>query len=597
MMFSGAPPKNLAEVAARYQRLFADTEAQWQRTLKAAAQNGAPPPTALPVPAQEGVRQVFYSDNGALALQAGAVEQALTLPQQSHLAALRRQIIALQNSPASPDHAFVLADNPSPANAHILLRGDPERPGEEVPRRYLAAVAGSKRRTFTRGSGRAELAEAIASPENPLTARVFVNRAWMHLFGEPIVKTPGDFGSRGETPSNPALLDWLALDFVENGWSIKHLVRTIMLSQAYQMRSDNRPECASLDPENRLIWRQNRKRLDFEEMRDSLLMAAGEIDRTAGGAPFDVLVMPYSRRRTVYGNIDRDNLPPIFRVFDFANPDTLTPQRYTTISPQQALFFMNSPFSAEQAIRLAQQCNGSLPQRVNAVAMQLFGRPADPREIKAAEQFVGEPAKDPAASAPADLQTVWHYGWGKRDATSGKVVEFHPLRSWTGQNWAAGPTLPDPELGSMFLSSTGGAPGGDKEHAIIRRWVAPADCTVSLSGSVKHAGKMGDGIVASVVSSATGVVASWKLFGTEAKSDIPAISVHRGDTIDFVVECGDNDLDDNFSWAPTLSAGQTGKQWSAAREFAGPRNDSRSLTAWERFVQTMLCTNEFAFVD
>ncbi len=595
MMFSGAPPKNLAEVATRYQRLFADVDAQWQRTLKAARQNGSPPPSALPVPAQEGVRQVFYSDNGALALPGGAIEQALTLPEQSHLAALRRQIIALQNSPASPDHAFILADNPSPANAHILLRGDSERPGEEVPRRYLAALSGTKRHTFTRGSGRAELAEAIASPDNPLTARVFVNRAWMHLFGEPIVKTPGDFGSRGEAPSNPALLDWLALDFVDNGWSIKHLIRTIMLSQAYQMRSDNRPECASLDPENRLIWRQNRKRLDFEEMRDSLLAAGGEIDRTAGGAPFDVLVMPYARRRTVYGNVDRDNLPPLFRVFDFANPDTLTPQRYTTISPQQALFFMNSPFSAEQAIRLAHNCQGTLQERINALTMQLFGRAASAREIKAAGQFAGEPAAAPEIATTKESLPVWQYGWGKCEG--GKITAFHPLRTWTGQNWAAGPTLPDPELGSMFLSSTGGAPGGDKEHAIIRRWVAPADCTVSLSGSVKHAGKMGDGIVASVVSSATGVVASWKLFGTEAKSDIAAIPVHTGDTIDFVVECGDNDLDDNFTWAPILNAGQPGKQWSAASEFAGPHNNSRSLTAWERFVQTMLCTNEFAFVD
>ena len=212
---------------------------------------------------------------------------------------------------------------------------------------------GPNRKPFTNGSGRLDLAKAIADPKNPLTARVFVNRVWMHHFGKGLVGTPSDFGVRCDPPTHPELLDYLADRFVKDGWSVKKLHRLILLSDTYRQRSDDRPECVKVDPENRLLWKFNRQRLDFEAMRDSMLAVAGRLDVTIGGPAVDLLAQPFVPRRTVYGFIDRQNLPGLFRTFDFASPDTHAPQRYTTTVPQQALFLMNSPFAVQQAKAIA----------------------------------------------------------------------------------------------------------------------------------------------------------------------------------------------------------------------------------------------------
>src|SRR5438552_8932753 len=149
------------------------------------------------------------------------------------------------------------------------------------------------------GSGRLDLSQAIASTNNPLTARVLVNRVWLHHFGAGLVRTPSDFGLRSEPPTHPELLDHLATVFMDNGWSIKRLHRLILLSAAYQQKSDDRPECIRLDPENRLLWKMNRRRLDFEATRDALLAVAGTLDRRAGGPPIMDMTAPSASRRTV----------------------------------------------------------------------------------------------------------------------------------------------------------------------------------------------------------------------------------------------------------------------------------------------------------
>jgi Protein of unknown function (DUF1553)/Protein of unknown function (DUF1549)/Planctomycete cytochrome C len=599
MMFAGKPPASLAEVAERYQRLFVDVAAQWKRTRLAARDAGQPEPKGLPVPAQEGVRQIFYGANGPLSSgDAAGAEQNLSLEERSVLDALRRRVAELENSPIAPVRAYVMRDNPAPINAHLLYRGDPARPGEEVPRRFVSVMNSVSPGVFSHGSGRADLAAAIVSPRNPLTARVFVNRVWMYLYGDAIVKTPGDFGSRGELPTNPALLDWLATEFMENGWSIKHLIKTIVTSSAYRMSTAANPDGVRLDPENRLFWRQNRKRLDFEQLRDALLMAGGDIEPSDGGKPFDILARPFVRKRTLYAAVDRDNLPTVFRVFDFASPDASTAERFVTISPQQALFLLNSPFCTEQAVRLANSAGaGAMSTAVNEVTMRLFGRTAGEKEISAAIQYCkgAEPVATPPAESAAE--SVWSYGWGGLDSSRDRVDAFHRLKTWTGENWAAGVVLPDPELGSMFLSKEGGAPGGDHDHQIIRRFTAPQDCTVTVAGSVKHSGKMGDGIEARIVSSRSGTLGRWKVRSAEIKPEVGAVTLKAGDTLDFMVDCGDNDLEDTFLWAPELSCKDNGKRWSASSQFAGPQEQVKTLTRWQRFVQTLLFTNEFAFVD
>src|SRR5439155_26960960 len=187
---------------------------------------------------------------------------------------------------------------------------------------FLRVLAGEERKPFAHGSGRLDLARAITAPDNPLTTRVIVNRVWMHHFGEPLVSTPSDFGVRSTPPTHSELLDYLARTFQhEDGWSLKRLHRRILLSHTYQQASFDRPECRKIDPDNRLLWRAHRRRLDFESMRDMLLAVAGRLDRKMGGRTVDVAGDPLNRRRTGYGKVGRQDVPGLFRGFDFAVPD------------------------------------------------------------------------------------------------------------------------------------------------------------------------------------------------------------------------------------------------------------------------------------
>jgi hypothetical protein len=284
-------------------------------------------------------------------------------------------------------------------------------PGPAVPRQFLACVAGETRKPFTQGSGRLELAQSIASKDNPLTARVFVNRVWAQLFGKGIVRTPSDFGIRGDRPTHPELLDYLAVKFMQDNWSTKQLLKRIMLSAAYQQSSIASEKALSDDADNRLLSHQNRRRIDFEALRDSLLFAAGQLDRTLGGRPVDLLAQPFTHRRTLYGFVDRQNLPSMFRAFDFASPDAHAPMRFANTVPQQALFMMNSPFVVEQAKALA-----ALPmvtkvttpaEKVAALYRTAFARQPSSEEIKLALNYINsESTPDPKTPTLTPLEKL-----------------------------------------------------------------------------------------------------------------------------------------------------------------------------------------------
>src|SRR6185369_12531298 len=199
-------------------------------------------------------------------------------------------------SPTAPARAMVMNDLPAPAATHVLLRGNPGSPGPAIPRQFLG-ILNKDRKPFQNGSGRLELARAIADPNNPLTARVLVNRVWLYHFGQGLVATPSDFGVRTEPPTHPALLDYLATRFVEEGWSIKSLHAMILLSNTYRQASTDRPEAMAADPENKLIWKCNRQRLDLESLRDSMLATAGQLDLKVGGPSIDLLKEPFVARR------------------------------------------------------------------------------------------------------------------------------------------------------------------------------------------------------------------------------------------------------------------------------------------------------------
>jgi hypothetical protein len=302
----------------------------------------------------------------------------------------------IASSPYAPVRAMILADLPKPIQPQVFLRGNPESRGPRTPRQFLKLLAGEKRVPFPENrSGRRELAEAIVDPNNPLTSRVIVNRVWAWHFGQGLVSTPSDFGTRADPPSHPELLDWLARRFVtDDGWSLKQLHRRILLSATYQQSSLASLETIQRDPDNRWYTRQNRRRLEFEPLRDAMLAVANRLDRSIGGRPVNLFQPPYPTRRSVYGFIDRQNLPGVFRVFDFASPDTHSPQRYLTTVPQQALFLLNHPFVREQALAVAQlpsvTSSDTLAEGIEQLYRQLVSRPPTTEERELALAFLQE---------------------------------------------------------------------------------------------------------------------------------------------------------------------------------------------------------------
>jgi cytochrome c553 len=305
---------------------------------------------------------------------------------------------------AAPARAMVVEDVARPRDSVVFIRGEAENRGPVVPRRFLEVLSGPNRPEFTKGSGRLELAAAITSKNNPLTARVMVNRVWQHHFGEGFVSTPDDFGTMSEPPSHPELLDYLASRFMDEGWSIKKLHKLIMTSSVYQQGSANNPRYAQVDPNNRLLWRANIRRLEFEPLRDSLLAIGGTLDRTMYGRSVDLMREPYSTRRTVYGIIDRQNQADVLVNFDFANPDMTNGKRHETTVPQQALFFMNSPLVVESAKNLVSRpaftALSSDEDRVKFLYLSLYQRPPSQEEVLLGLEFVGkEPSKERVIAA------------------------------------------------------------------------------------------------------------------------------------------------------------------------------------------------------
>jgi cytochrome c553 len=321
-------------------------------------------------------------------------------------------------APKAAGRAMVLFDAEEIQEPRIFLRGNPATPGEAVPRRFLQVLSPAARRPFRHGSGRLDLAREIASSSNALTARVLVNRAWMHHFGEPLVATPSDFGVRCGLPTHPELLDWLATTFTRPaapvdpfgcGWSLKRLHRLMVLSATYQQASTDRPDMHERDPENRLLWRAARRRLDFEQMRDGMLFVSGRLDTTTGGRPVDVAGDPTNSRRSVYGLVDRQSLPGVFRAFDFAVPDQSVERRPQTTVPQQALFGLNSPFVLQQARALASNQlaagAGDMAARINALYRQVLARAPSTVESAAAARFLNSAV--PARAAGGQPFNTW----------------------------------------------------------------------------------------------------------------------------------------------------------------------------------------------
>ena len=298
----------------------------------------------------------FHNELDHVIIPSSKIFSLLETKGQQHVRNLRRNLAKIKTTHhGAPAKAMVLVDRSTPREPRIFERGNPNNKGKKVPRQFLGFLKGQQRIPYTKGSGRLEMARSIASDTNPLTSRVWANRVWGHLMGSHLVSTPSDFGLRSTPPSHPELLDYLAFNFIKGGWSTKKLIRSILLSSTYKQSSIGlkETETQQIDPENRIFTRANRKRLDFESFRDSILYVSGKLDTTMYGRPVDITSSNYSTRRSIYARIERQNLPPVFRTFDFASPDVHSPKRLETTVPQQALFILNGKLIQDQSTAIA----------------------------------------------------------------------------------------------------------------------------------------------------------------------------------------------------------------------------------------------------
>ncbi len=301
---------------------------------------------------------------------------------------------------------FVLPDGPHKTKIEykagtgldvaVQVRGNPASLGPFVPRRFLSVL--SKEPTlFKQGSGRLELANAVVTEGGALAARVIVNRVWMHHFGTGLVDTPSNFGVEGSRPTHPALLDDLAARFVASGWSLKWLHREIVLSSAYRQSSAHDARKHAIDPDNRLLGRMSRRRLEVEAWRDAMLTVNGVLDHRLGGAAQE-LTDAKNSRRTLYGTVKRRELNDLLRLHDFPDPTTHSASRTPTTTPLQQLFVLNSPFMQQQSAALAKRAEiaGDNEARVRRVYQLLFGRLPASGEAKLAKDFLIDAPSWPA---------------------------------------------------------------------------------------------------------------------------------------------------------------------------------------------------------
>jgi hypothetical protein len=336
-----------------------------------------------------GLWEDLFGDKGVLHYGDGKIDRFLSGPWKEHLDLLYAQLAGLKKD-LPPAYPFLHAvkELAKPTAQRVWIRGDENNPGEPAPPHFLAILSEGEPSEFQPARARLQLAEAIANPANPLTARVIVNRVWRQHFGQGIVRTPSNFGTQGDPPSHPELLDYLAARFVREGWSLKKLHREILLSSVYALSAVNSERNFAKDPDNRLLWRFNRRRLDAESLRDSILSVSGKLALQEGGKA--VPLSNENARRTVYAVVSRRRLDPMLALFDFPNPNNTSEQRLPTTVPLQKLFFMNSDFMMEQSRALAALLDKAAQEdaRIRLAYRLVLQREPTAEERRAALEFL-----------------------------------------------------------------------------------------------------------------------------------------------------------------------------------------------------------------
>jgi len=458
--------------------------------------------------------------------------------------------IAEVNGKRPPEEFLAVLTEPAGhlPETHLFHRGEFQQPLAVVPPAALTVACSEDARVefplddpalLTSGR-RLVFSKWLTSRENPLVARVIVNRIWLHHFGRGLVPTPADFGRLGAAPTHPELLDWLADEFMQNGWSVKHLHRIILSSSAWRQSSRRVAMHESLDPDNQFYSRQSITRLDAELVRDRMLAATGQLNPQQFGAPApiseddagQVIINDNETRRSLYIKVRRSQPVAMLQSFDAPVMEVNCERRPVSTVATQALMLMNSGSILNHAAKLAERC------RSEAIPIS-------------DDQLASLP------TLPAPLHESWQYGYGAFDEASGQTESFTPLAHFTGSQWQAGSELPDPALGYVLLHASGGHPD-QPGRAVIRRWVAPKSGTLTISGSLQHGSPNGDGVRARVVSSraaqqGNGVLGEWTCFNSMVDCPVSAATVEAGDSIDLIVDCITHQTSDSFQWPVAIS--------------------------------------------
>ena len=434
----------------------------------------------------------------------------------------------------------------------LFYRGDHQQPKHVVSPGGLAVLApGGQRIEFpvddpdlpTSGR-RLALARWLTDPAQPLLARVLVNRVWLHHFGEGLVATAGDFGRLGSAPRNQGLLDALAYSLQVNGWSLKNLHRQIMRSELWQQAIGEEAPFR-----NRLM------RLEAESIRDAMLVAADQWDRSMYGRPVaikeddagQVIVAGSQTRRSLYIENRRSQPVSMLQAFDAPVMETNCERRASSTVAPQSLMLMNGNFILEQAAWLA-------------------------------DSVLREPY-DAAIVARTDLpallvrQWSWQYGMGRYDEATERTADFQQLNHWTGSQWQAGPGLPDPQAGWVLLSAKGGHPD-NPQRSVIRRWVAPSTGQLQVTGKLSHGSSSGDGVRGRLVASNSGLRGAWMAASKSIDTPVDKFLVQAGETLDWITECVEHQTSDSFEWVVTLDwtpDNGSAERISSAEQFRGPQ--------------------------
>lgn len=503
------------------------------------------------------------------------------------------------NHPGAPPKAMALNDRKKWAPAQIYKRGNRSDRGEPFDRHWPVVLGGDK---YTKDSSpRLQLAEKIAAPDNPLTARVMVNRVWAWHFGNPLADQ-GDFGPQQPTPKLQALLDTLAVTFVEQGWSVKDLHRLILSSQAFRLSSAHSSKNVSLDEANTLFWRWSPQRLDFESARDRILLSSGALNTTTtGGRSVDLSSPSSNHRRSLYAFLDRFVLPGIFLNFDVPHPDHHAPRRIQTTVPQQALYFLNNTLPVHEAANLAKSTEfKNLPDaqdKINWLYQHIHRRPPTGDELSEITSWINN-APDEAYAPP--LRGFWQV----RHRPASNPADLKPFPLFHEGAWKTGKDVEKAPIPYLHVAPKSGH--ASHTHDLVLRWVSQGKGSVRLTGSVKRIQKGGGTPLSIDLAGPNDKHLSSQPLAplSEISLNGPAIEVNPGDTLDFIVRAPTDAAFGGLHWDLTILGREEPQAdelelSTFAKDF--PKNNTippqpPNADPWADVIQALWASNEFHFI-